>query len=43
MSHFSKSVKALQGLMDVILGGSSNVVRTIKAEGHMSEKSVKHV
>ncbi len=43
MKHFTKSVKALRGLMDVILGGSGNVVRTIKQEGHMGESSVKHV
>lgn len=43
MKHFLKSEKALNGLIDVILGGSSNVVRIIKQAGHMSELSVKHV
>lgn len=43
MTQFTKTKKALRALTDTILGGSSNVVRTLKVAGHMNENSVKHV
>lgn len=43
MIRFTKTKKALCALTDTILGGSSNVVRTLKVAGHMNENSVKHV
>ena len=43
MTRFTKTQKALCALTDTILGGSSNVVRTLKVAGHMNENSVKHV
>ena len=43
MTRFTKTKKALCALTDTILGGSSNVVRTLKVAGHMNENSVKHV
>ena len=43
MKRFTKTEKALRVLTDTILGGSSNVVRTLKVAGHMNENSVKHV
>ena len=43
MKRFTKTQKALRALTDTILGGSSNVVRTLKEAGHMNENSVKHV
>ena len=43
MTRFTKAKKALSALTDTILGGSSNVVRTLKVAGHMNENSVKHV
>lgn len=42
MKHFNRTEKTLKGLIDVILGGSHDVVRTLKAAGHMSQKSVNH-
>ena len=35
MTRFTKTKKALCALTDTILGGSSNVVRTLKVAGHM--------
>lgn len=43
MTRFTKTKKALRALTDTILGGSSNVVRTLKVAGYMNENSVKHV
>ena len=43
MKRFTKTKKALRALTDTILGDSTNVVRTLKEAGHMSENSVKHV
>ena len=40
MTRFTKTKKALRALTDTILGGSSNVVRTLKVAGHMNENSV---
>ena len=37
MTRFTKTKKALRALTDTILGGSSNVVRTLKVAGHMNE------
>ena len=34
MTRFTKTKKALRALTDTILGGSSNVVRTLKVAGH---------
>lgn len=42
MKHFNRTEKTLKGLIDVILGGSHDVVRTLKAADHMSQKSVNH-
>lgn len=39
MTRFTKTKKALRALTDTILGGSSNVVRTLKVAGHMNENS----
>ena len=33
MTRFTKTKKALRALTDTILGGSSNVVRTLKVAG----------
>ena len=43
MKRFTQTEKALRALTDNILGGSRNVVRTLKVAGHMNENSVKHV
>ena len=42
MKHFNITEKTLKGLIDFILGGSHDVVRTLKAAGHMSQESVNH-
>lgn len=42
MKHFNRTEKTLKGLIDVILGGSHDVVRTLKSAGHMSQESVSH-
>lgn len=39
MTRFTKNKKALLALTDTILGGSSNVVRTLKVAAHMNENS----
>lgn len=36
MKRFTKTPKALNALTDTILGGSSNVVRTLKVAGRIS-------
>ena len=43
MKRFTKTQKALGALTDTILGDSTNVVRTLKVDGHMNEDSDKHV